>query len=81
MGAAIAVPVPGIGPLAGAAIGAGVGVYKNIMKKESSHPIDQSGVPKDVHADLLKFDELRQKGIISDAEFEIQKKRVLGDNQ
>lgn len=79
VGAAIAIPIPVIGPFAGAAIGAGLGVYKNIMKKESnSHQAkDQPVVPKDVHAELLKFDELRQKDIITDAEFEIQKNKLL----
>ncbi len=79
VGAAIAIPIPVIGPFAGAAIGAGLGVYKNIIKKESnSHQAkEQPVVHKDVHAELLKFDELRQKGIITDAEFEIQKSKLL----
>ncbi len=81
VGAVIAVPVPVIGPLAGAAIGAGLGVYKNIIKKESNlhQAKEQSVVSKDVHAELLKFDDLRQKGIITDAEFEVQKSKLLGD--
>lgn len=79
VGAAIAIPVPVIGPFAGAAIGAGLGVYKNILKKESNsqQAKEQPVVPKDVHSELIKFDELRQKGIITDAEFEIQKNKLL----
>lgn len=79
VGAAIAIPVPVIGPLAGAAIGAGLGVYKNILKKESnSHQAKEQPVAsKDVHAELIKFDELRQKGIITEAEFEVQKNKFL----
>lgn len=82
VGAAIAIPVPVIGPLAGAAIGAGLGVYKNIMKKESnSHQAKEQPVAsKDVHAELIKFDELRHKGIITDAEFEVQKNKFLSRN-
>ena len=82
VGAAIAIPVPVIGPFAGAAIGAGLGVYKNILKKESnSHQAKEPDVvPKDVHAELLKFDELRQKSIITDAEFENQKSKLLRGN-
>ncbi|MDI1308623.1 MAG: hypothetical protein PSV17_04210 [Methylotenera sp.] len=32
VGAAIAIPIPVIGPVAGATIGAGMGIYKNITK-------------------------------------------------
>ena len=79
VGAAIAIPVPVIGPLAGAAIGAGLGVYKNIIKKDSgTHQAKEIPVAsKNVHAELLKFDELRQKSIITDAEFENQKSKLL----
>jgi hypothetical protein len=65
--------------LAGAAIGAGLGVYKNLTKPNQPPPviIDKSAVPKDVHAELVKLDELRQKNIISEAEFAAQKKKVL----
>ena len=83
VGAVIAVPVPVIGPMAGAAIGAGVGVYKNITKKQASPPqpqllSDKSAGHLDVHAQLLKLDELRQKGILTDEEFRTQKQRLLG---
>ena len=78
IGAVVAIPVPIIGPMAGAAIGAGLGVYKNFTK--TSHPtptvIDRM-VTKDVHAELLKLDDLRQKNIISEIEFEVQKKKLL----
>lgn len=79
VGAVVAVPVPVIGPMAGAAIGAGVGVYKNLTKKGNPAPpsLVESKTQIDVHAELLKLDDLRQKGIISDAEFEVQKKKVL----
>lgn len=77
IGAVVAVPVPVIGPVAGAAIGAGVGVYKNMTKKESS-PLSGKGESKvDIHAELLKLDDLRQKNIISEAEFESQKEKIL----
>lgn len=79
VGAVIAIPVPVIGPIAGAAIGASLGVYKNIMRKESgsyqSRTVDKE--PKDICAELIKLDELRQKGIITDAEFENQKSKLL----
>lgn len=78
IGAVVAIPVPVIGPMAGAAIGAGLGVYKNFTK--TGHPtptvIDRMAT-KDVHAELLKLDDLRQKNIISEVEFETQKKKLL----
>ncbi len=79
IGAVVAIPVPIIGPLAGAAVGAGVGVYKNITKPNQPTPvvIEQAAHPKDVHDELLKLEELKQKKIITQAEFEAQKKKIL----
>jgi hypothetical protein len=79
VGAVVAVPVPVIGPMAGAAIGAGVGVYKNLTKKSNpaSLSVGDSKTQVDVHAELLKLDDLRQKGILTDAEFQAQKQKVL----
>jgi hypothetical protein len=77
-GAAIAIPVPFIGPLAGATIGAGLGVYKNIVSKESSNNSRRHATePKDMHTELLKLDDLRQKNIITEDEFETHKKIIL----
>lgn len=79
IGAVVAIPVPIIGPLAGAAIGAGLGIYKNLTKPDKQPPIiiDKSSAPKDIHAELVKLDDLRQKNIISEAEFAEQKKKIL----
>ena len=44
------------------------------------HTKDQSEKPKDMYAELIKLDDLRKKAIISDAEFESQKKKLLGGN-
>ncbi|MFZ2909280.1 MAG: SHOCT domain-containing protein [Candidatus Desulfobacillus denitrificans] len=79
VGAVVAVPLPVIGPLAGAAIGAGVGVYKNLNQKgqPAASTTRESSQTNDAHAELLKLDDLRQKGIISDAEFETEKKKIL----
>ncbi len=41
---------------------------------------DELGKPKDVYAELIKLDDLRKKGILSEAEFETQKKKVLIGN-
>ncbi|MGV1099914.1 SHOCT domain-containing protein [Thiovibrio sp. JS02] len=72
IGAVAAVPVPVLGPMAGAAIGAGVGIFKNLTKKER-----QEAVAKNVYDELLKLAELREKNIISEDEFEAQKKKLL----
>ncbi|MDO8834489.1 MAG: SHOCT domain-containing protein [Vicinamibacterales bacterium] len=80
IGAVVAIPVPIIGPMVGAAIGAGLGVFKNFTKTNQPSPVVRdhaSSVPKDVHAELLKLYDLMQKGIISEVEFEAQKKKIL----
>ena len=38
---------------------------------------DQTERPKDVYAELIKLDDLRKRGILTNAEFEAQKKRLL----
>lgn len=38
---------------------------------------DQTNRPKDVYADLLKLDDLRKRGILSEDEFQAQKKKLL----
>jgi Short C-terminal domain len=41
---------------------------------------DQTNRPKDVYAELLKLDDLRKRGILSQQEFEAQKKKLLDGN-
>lgn len=41
---------------------------------------NESIKPKDVYVELIKLDDLRKKGIISEAEFEVQKKKLLSGN-
>lgn len=41
---------------------------------------DQSEKNKDVYTELIKLDDLRKKGIITEAEFETQKKKLLSGN-
>ena len=43
-------------------------------------PQRQSSRPKDVYAELLKLDDLRKRGILSDAEFETQKRKLLSND-
>ncbi|MCE9619189.1 MAG: SHOCT domain-containing protein [Planctomycetes bacterium] len=35
---------------------------------------------KDVYAELIKLDDLRKRGVLTEAEFEAQKKKLLEDN-
>lgn len=41
---------------------------------------DTSEHPRDIYTELEKLDDLRKKGIITDAEFEAQKKKILAGN-
>lgn len=75
IGAVVAVPVPIVGPIAGATIGAGLGIYKNITSKASESPSTTTAV--DVHAQLLKLADLRDKGVLTELEFEEQKRKLL----
>lgn len=79
VGAALTIPIPIIGPVAGAVIGAGLGVYKNLTQRGRAvnQLQDHSRTSVDIHAELIKLDDLRQKKLITDAEFETLKKKLL----
>lgn len=76
VGAIVAVPLPVVGPVIGAVVGAGVGVYLG-QKGGASGEAQLPGPPKDLHDELLKLDSLRQKGLLTDAEFEARKRKLL----
>ena len=76
VGAVVAVPIPVIGPAFGAVVGAGLGIYKNVTKGGSA---SAQALPADIHSELLKLDDLRQKGVLSEAEFGMQKKKLLNN--
>ena len=48
--------------------------------KQDIHTKEDSVRPNDVYAELIKLDDLRKKGIITEAEFDLQKKKLLGGN-
>lgn len=77
IGAVVAIPVPVIGPVAGAVVGAGLGVYKNLTKRGDQAQKAPTHSAPDLHGQLLKLADLRDKGILSEAEFEAQKRKVL----
>jgi len=90
IGAAVAVPIPVVGPIAGAVVGAGLGVYKNFVKptpKVASLSAEATPAPlppptptpsPEIYETLLKYEDLRQKGILTDEEFAQQKSKLLG---
>ncbi len=45
--------------------------------KDLNRPAPMSAAPVDVYAELKKLDELRKDGIITDEEFQVQKKKIL----
>jgi hypothetical protein len=75
--------VPLLGPLKGALLGAfslvALGVYRNLSGKSSAVTNDDDSRHRtlDVAAELAKFDELRKGGVITEEEFQVQKKRLL----
>ncbi len=75
VGAAVAIPVPIIGPVAGSVIGAGLGAYKNITGKGTpNHPPQiKQEIEKDTYSEILKLGDLKDKGLITEKEFEEQK--------
>jgi len=92
VGAVAAIPIPLIGPAVGAVIGAGAGVYlgrgapapapKSLSTNPPTYPsamvVDVvAEPPKDLYAELIKLDELRQKGLLTDDEFEGLKQKLL----
>ena len=81
VGAAIGIPLPFIGPVAGSVVGAGLGIYKNITGKGTPN-YSQHALPtdnKDVYAEILKLGDLKDKGLISEEEFEKQKNLLLNE--
>jgi hypothetical protein len=76
VGAVLAVPIPVIGPAIGAVVGASVGIARN-LSPEGSKAATAGAPGADLHKMLSDLDDLRQKGIITDAEFDTQKKRIL----
>lgn len=78
IGAAVAIPVPIVGPAAGAVVGAGVGLYKNLTKSSSGQSATTpSAIAHDPIGELARLDDLRQRGVLTDDEFQAQKQKLL----
>ena len=89
---AIPIPLigPMVGAVIGAGAGAFMGIGKQAPQQLTALPpstaatpplpvvIDVAAVaPKDLYAEVLKLDELRQKGLLTNEEFEVQKQKLL----
>jgi hypothetical protein len=78
VGAGVGIPLPVIGPAIGAVVGAGVGVYLGRKKAKSDAAAGNTPAPlKDLHDELLKLDALRKQGLLTDAEFETRKRKLM----
>ena len=56
------------------------------LKKEADTVIEvkgsrlpETGMKNDLYSELLKLDDLKKRGILSEAEFEAQKKKLLSE--
>lgn len=55
-------------------------VIENHGSNASDTSVKDPSNSKDIYSELLKLDDLRKKGIITEAEFEAQKAKLLKDN-
>ena len=70
VGAVSGIPLPVVGPISGAIIGAAAGVFLGERLGERREPVD-------LHQELLKLADLRDKGLLTEEEFEAQKRKLL----
>ncbi len=70
VGAVAGIPLPVVGPISGAIIGAAAGVFLGERLGDRREPVD-------LHSELLKLADLRDKGLLSEEEFEVQKRKLL----
>lgn len=79
IGAVLAVPIPLVGPMFGAIVGGGIGALFGLKHAWGSTPqaSGEATVPFDLHKKLTELEDLRQKGLLSQEEFDAQKKKLL----
>jgi hypothetical protein len=92
-GTVTSLPVPIIGPALSAVVGASASVYAHLTRSKTSEapelapePVPSPYAPvvevvapdTEIYARLLHLDDLLKKGILTQAEFDAQKKKVLG---
>ena len=78
VGALVTVPIPLIGPVAGGIFGGAAGVIMGLKggSKEEAVRLPPQ-VTKDLHDQLIKLNSLRQQNLLTDTEFQEQKKKLL----
>ena len=52
-------------------------IQKNVNVREDIRTKDETERRPDLYTEIMKLDDLRKKGLISDAEFEAQKQKLL----
>jgi hypothetical protein len=83
IGACASFVIPFMRPVKGAIIGAlilvAIGVYKNLSSKSSAITKEEepSSSTKDVAEEILKYDNLRKSGAITEVEFQTQKAKLF----
>ena len=80
IGAAVAVPIPLVGPALGALVGGGIGLIVNLRRDRSagSLRVQRDQIPSvDFHQQMIDLNDLREKGILTQEEFDTQKKKLL----
>jgi len=77
VGAVIAVPVPFIGPVLGAVVGGALGAYKNLKSNTPITSPSTDSKSSDIYGELLKLNDLKEKGILTEEEFLREKTRIL----
>jgi hypothetical protein len=76
IGAVVAMPVPFVGPLIGSILGAAIGALLGGKAGENSGP-RVPAPPTDLYEELRKLDAAKREGLLTEAEFEKQKRKLL----
>ena len=74
VGAAVGTAVPFIGTAVGGIIGAGVGAYKGLTTPRAQSPVQPAS---SFHEELLLLGELKQRGVLTEDEFQERKSALL----
>ena len=81
VGAVTGVLLPIVGPITGSVLGAGLGAYIYIKVKGTPNysPQGNQADKKDIYSEILKLGDLKENNLITEEEFEKQKKLLLNE--